>query len=176
MKLTLNVNVAPLTLNRMFGGKFSKSSGYKSKYYSALALSLESAGIIELANKIHTKSHLQLLKKSDVSDNAIWFEKIKENKKTGIDEVSKRYIQLKEPLFVKPNATWLFFFNTNRRRDKKNLIGGLKWLEDCMVDMNILTDDSFKDYDVEKFPNPTIEPGKESRIQIILEEEKENGK
>ena len=69
------------------------------------------------------------------------------------------------------SITWRLFFNKKRRRDRKNYIGGLKWLEDCLVDMNILTDDSIESFENE-FYEIILDRKSKNRIEIIIEENK----
>ena len=86
-----------------------------------------------------------------------------------LDYVSKRYIKLYEPLFIKPVITWKLHFKTKRRRDWKNFMGGLKWLEDCLVDMNILHDDSIERFENE-FYEVIIDKNCNGKIEILIEE------
>lgn len=134
----------PLTLNNMINIPSRFISGHKTTYFNHLEKFLDGLFL--------SKGYEMSTNAREAKDSTVYFKKFK------------------EPLFVKPHIVWHMLCKTKHKRDRKNFIAGLKWLEDCLVSMNIISGDSVEDFKGEDYF--LYFPVKESKVIIELHDKK----
>lgn len=139
MKAAYEFTVKPLSLNEMLSSRWVKDK-FKREIYAQLSEYLEyDSRTIETV--VNTKSGKKKF-------------------------VFRRYEQ---PLFDIVNIKWEVHFRKKRKRDRRNIDAGLKWIEDCLVEANVLTDDSIEYYAREKVK---IFCGVTDKIKVIINDAK----
>jgi len=146
-ELAIELKTDPLTLNDMLNASPFLAKGKKTFYFNQLEKQLK---------------HLFDSEKFALATNA--------KRVTNTSIFFKRF---EKPLFTKPVIEWHLYFKNSRKRDRKNFIGGLKWLEDCLVSMNIISGDSIEDFESEKYFINSPHEFSAIIIKIIEKENKE---
>jgi Holliday junction resolvase RusA-like endonuclease len=111
MKAVYEFAIKPLSLNEMLASRWLKDK-FKREIYAQLTEYLE----VDINTKLH----------------------VVETKRKKRKFVFRRYAK---PLFEIVNIAWQIHFEKSNRRDLNNFIGGLKWVQDCLVSACVLADD-----------------------------------
>lgn len=136
MKAVYELALKPLSLNEMIAARYIKDK-FKRQCFALLSEYLE--------HDERTVLHVHITKKG-----------------------KKKFVYRKypKPIFDIVNMKWQIHFEKSNRRDLGNFVGGLKWATDCLVEMNILTDDSIEHILKESYR--IVCPSKFTGLRVVI--------
>lgn len=139
MKAVYEFAVKPLSLNEMLSSRWVKDK-FKREIYAQLSEYLEH------------------------DSRTMWW--VVETKKGKRKFLFKRY---KKPLFDIVNIGWQIHFEKSNRRDLNNFIGGLKWVQDCLVEAGVIFDDDTTH--IKKETYKIVCPSKFTGVRVVISEQ-----